>query len=791
MSRIDGATSRFGQRLRRGLLMLLALGSAGWLSAADGDADGLPDDVETALGTDPAVGEVFTTLLERAVPARVQDKARGITAVAMANAGGNRFVWRLTFAADYPKTNSNLVFYLDADNNPATGRQGHGCEAMLIINDGAGSTNGFNPDGSSRPAEAPRAAVVGPHLYISADIDLLQQDGQSVLRFMALSETWTPHQGVDNVPYTIAKGPAVSTRPKVKLDSDITVSVGVLRTFGPRTIDPIVADPSNHRLRVFDCTLEGFRFVPSEYRADNVIRTGLPARIVGTAPAAGSFHVGVVMHDAAGREVMALAVNDRRVGVAVADWDDNNQHLFVTAEPVAVQAGDRIELRALNSDGLCRVEDLVLLRQPPAARQAPCQILHLAATADRLTWITTWPAACTVELADGRTITESEPWNNHRVAIPGLQPGQAVRCRVTATARDGSAVHSDWLDYTWQAPAEPPTTTAGKVRLQVTPPAGVALRDWPVTGGVPFPRGVLGSTASLHLRDAAGALQPLQASVSSRWQDGSVKWALIDFRHSGPAATYDLAYGPTPAPAGSRPAAPSATPATTLGRLQLTDAAGKDFTAEVQAGTLETNGALRLEHAGSGSLVNPDGSRCFAYEASLQRYPGTPWTRALLTIVNDADAAEFTTVESLRWELPATAPAAAFVRQHRDDQYQSSSGDGRRWSGPLGAVMVRDFWQNYPLDLEVGPQGSAVWLWPRLRQDEVDWANGTVDEHRLFYWFEPIPARQAGGYKLRQGMTKTYEVWLGADGATPPYDRPLMPVCTPQWYADSMVFGEL
>ncbi|NLF18616.1 MAG: PKD domain-containing protein [Lentisphaerae bacterium] len=40
-------------------------------------------------------------------------------------------------------------------------------------------------------------------------------------------------------------------------------------------------------------------------------------------------------------------------------------------------------------------------------------------------------------------------------------------------------------------------------------------------------------------------------------------------------------------------------------------------------------------------------------------------------------------------------------------------------------------------------------------------------------------------------MTKTYEVWLGADGATPPYDRPLMPVCTPQWYADSMVFGEL
>lgn len=757
--------------------------------AADADKDGLSGEVEAALGSAPEVAETFVPILTRQVPEKAPDRTRAIAGIAMANAGGNRFIWRLEFGADYPKANSNVVFYLDADSNPKTGRQGHGCEVMLIVTEGACSVSAFKPDGGSTVAPAPRAAIAGKYLYISYDTDLPQQEGQSRVRLMVLSETWNPHKGVDSTGYISAKGPALGTRAKAKLDSDITESIGMLQTYGPRTIDPIVAAPENVRLPVFGCTLEGFRFQPSEYRADNVTRVALPARLVGTAPVAGSFYPGFVIHDAGGRDVVAVHVNDQRQGVAVADWDDNNQHLFFTEAPVTVRQGDKVEVRALSAEGVCRIEDLVLLRQRPEPRGAICEIRNLQATEDRLTWITTWPTPCTIQLGDGQTLTEAGRWNNHRIAIPGLRPGQAIRYQVVATGRDGKAVASGWRDYTWAAPVEPATPVAGSVTLQVTPPDGVMLTDWPVTGGVPFPQGALGSASSLRLVDGTGRDRPLQAAVTARWQDGSVKWVLVDFRHSGPAARYELRYGPGPG-AGAAATARETEPAPACGRLRLTDASGTEFSADLRPTLVEAAGALRMAYAGTGSLTATDGRNCFAYEASMHHYPGTPWTRVLLTVGNDVSEAEFTTVESLYWDVPVITATTAFVRQRTDDRYVASGGDGKRWSGPLGAVHVRDLWQNYPLDVEVGPAGSRVWLLPRLRADEYAWAKGTVDEHRLFYWFDPIGARHVGGYKLRQGMTKTYEVWLGADNASPPYDRPLLPICPPAWYAKSMVFGE-
>ena len=63
---------------------------------------------------------------------------------------------------------------------------------------------------------------------------------------------------------------------------------------------------------------------------------------------------------------------------------------------VEVRPGDEIQLRALSGEGAYRTEDLVLLREKPVARPPLYEFRAVAATENRLTWITTWSTACIV-----------------------------------------------------------------------------------------------------------------------------------------------------------------------------------------------------------------------------------------------------------------------------------------------------------------------------------------------------------------------------------------------------------
>jgi len=65
----------------------------------------------------------------------------------------------------------------------------------------------------------------------------------------------------------------------------------------------------------------------------------------------------------------------------------------------------------------------------------------------------------------------------------------------------------------------------------------LALAAWPVTSGVPLPRGVVKDVASLRLTDAQGREIPCQFTPLSRhWAlDGSVRWVLLDFQIDLPA----------------------------------------------------------------------------------------------------------------------------------------------------------------------------------------------------------------------------------------------------------------
>jgi len=67
------------------------------------------------------------------------------------------------------------------------------------------------------------------------------------------------------------------------------------------------------------------------------------------------------------------------------------------------------------------------------------------------------------------------------------------------------------------------------IELSLREPSGVPRQQYPVTCGVPFPQGMLADVDAIRLMDKNSEL-PLQAARTCAWQDGSVRWALLDFQ---------------------------------------------------------------------------------------------------------------------------------------------------------------------------------------------------------------------------------------------------------------------
>ncbi len=90
------------------------------------------------------------------------------------------------------------------------------------------------------------------------------------------------------------------------------------------------------------------------------------------------------------------------------------------------------------------------------------------------------------------------------------------------------------------------------VTLTLREHGGVARPAWPVTSGVPLPRGAVKDVGKLTLKDAAGKAVSCQADAVVRWPDGSVKWVELNFQAdlaAGAERKYALGEGAPTAPA--------------------------------------------------------------------------------------------------------------------------------------------------------------------------------------------------------------------------------------------------
>lgn len=549
--------------MRRLLLVisaLLLLVVPALAQGLDTDNDGLTDAMERVLGTDPSYAEK----LEQIGTDKTKDQGDNVgkdnyapgldlVAVSLGHVAEDRYLWRFDFLGDYDPSNSGVIVYLYADDDPKTGRSDMGCEYMVVCSKGTGTVRTFAPNGVETPGVC-RAAWAGRSLYLCADLNLRQVEGKIVGTYSVLHETQEPHTMVDAISPTKFALSSVSTRQKVTMPEDETQSRGMQVTWGFRALENIKQDKANVLLPSWEGELQGYELnIQTEYVNRHVKQTARPPYTVTvTVPRAGKYRVGFFTYQAGGRQNMVVRLNGKEIGLAASTEGNKRQCLFFTEQPQALKAGDRIQLE--NVCGRELVEEVILLPQAPPLVKLERKLTDLQARpalaldgrlVGEVTFITTWPALCTVT-AEGQTPqTDPEPLANHRFWLADVKPGQTYKVTVETQTPEGEAVKQQ---TSFTAAIQPPKGTVARAALPLTCENQYAneLKGWPVTQGLPFPQGALVSADNLRLMNSAGQEIPLQVTVLGYWPDYSIKWALLDFQTDLAArqtAKFMLQYG--------------------------------------------------------------------------------------------------------------------------------------------------------------------------------------------------------------------------------------------------------
>ncbi len=322
---------------------------------------------------------------------------------------------------------------------------------------------------------------------------------------------------------------------------------GVEVFWGLSLIRKLVSDRENVVVSPEAFYLNGFiHDLFSEYKEFSVVRTKPGGVILAFPRATGRYYPAFIMYDAADdpNQVVTIFVNDERKGVAVAKMHDNRSYVFVLSEPCEFDWKTLITLMTPNDPGgRYRIEKILLLKKKPPKMERKFLFTDVKAAPIRfgdkvdvrVTWITNWATTSRVEYGlsakYGYSVEDNEILNNHRVILSGLERDRTYHFRLVGRTPEGVEVISE--DYTFTTSPKKPSgrgVERKSIPLYVRNELEFPREGWPVTSGIPFPKGVLFSPANVRIIDPEGVEVPVQTLALSFWGDGSIRWLLIDFQ---------------------------------------------------------------------------------------------------------------------------------------------------------------------------------------------------------------------------------------------------------------------
>ena len=332
--------------------------------------------------------------------------------------------------------------------------------------------------------------------------------------------------------------------------------------------------------------------------------------------------------------------------------------------------------------------------------------------------------------------------------------------------------------------------------IDVREPSGVARAQWPISVGVPFPSGLLKDVSGLSVLDGTTPA-PAQTRVLSRWPDGSVRWALLDWQmdlRPREVRHWRVGTGRVPVERTVKVTDGSDRIDVDTGPLQFTVA--KDRFAPLAAvrlsGVSMLTGPVTTFFDVGGKRIDPQAPTSvkvtepgplrtrievrgrytagFEYVVRIDAFANQPFVRVLYTF-EQHDAEPYTFVRQLAIALPLTfagpasyaagrekgTPAvgtvpATGITVLQEDNDTLRIGAEHAAEHAAGWIDVHDashgvalasrfFWQEYPQSFELRPNGLTYNLWPpAVPPAKVGMGVAKTHEFVLYFHGKTVPA---------------------------------------------------